>query len=91
MNLIFQRGIDLTALTHEQLKEFVITLLHASKSSLENPSYSHRSRCSRSLLALSHGQLDEYEGQWVLDEDTGEKGFLDLCKDVFWQYDEGKL
>ena len=38
MNLIFQRHIDLTALTLEQLREFLITLFQAPKSSLENPS-----------------------------------------------------
>ena len=37
MNLILQRGVDLTALTVDQLREFLITLFHAPKSSLENP------------------------------------------------------
>ena len=55
---------------------FVIT---APKLSLENPSYSHRSG-ARSFLALSCGPLDEDEGHWVLDEDTGEAGFLDLLQ-----------
>ena len=49
MNLIFQQGKDLTALTLEQLREFVITLFHAPNSPLENPSYSDRTG-SRSLL-----------------------------------------
>ena len=63
MNLIFQRVVDLTALTVEELRGFVVTLLHAPKSS--EPSLPHRSG-SRSRLALSHGQVDEYEGHWVL-------------------------
>ena len=45
MNLIFQRGVDLTALTVDQLREFLITLLQAPKSSLENPRWTaHRAR-----------------------------------------------
>ena len=49
----------MTALSLEKLREFVITLFNAPKSSLENPSYSHRSG-SRSILAISHGQLDDW-------------------------------
>ena len=37
MNLIFHRDIELTDITLEQLRGFLITLLHAPKSSLENP------------------------------------------------------
>ena len=37
MNLIYQRDIELTALTLQQLRDFLITLFHAPKSSLENP------------------------------------------------------
>ena len=40
MNLIYQRNIALTALTLQQLRDFLITLFHAPKSSLENPSWS---------------------------------------------------
>ena len=35
MNLIFQRGVDLTAV--QQVREFLITLLRAPKSSLDSP------------------------------------------------------
>ena len=38
MNLIYQRDIELTDLTLHQLRDFLITLFHAPKSSLENPS-----------------------------------------------------
>ena len=74
-------------LTLEQLRDFVITLFHAPKSSLESPSCAHWAG-SLSFIAISHGELDEHDGHWVLDEETHEEGFLDLCKDVFWQYDE---
>ena len=43
---------------------------------------------SPSFATISHGELDEYEGHSVLDEKTGEEGFLDLCEDVFWFYGE---
>ena len=43
VNLIFQRGVELT-LTVDQLREFLIALFHAPKSSMENPSWAHKSR-----------------------------------------------
>ena len=61
MNLIFQRNIELTALTLQQLRDFLITLFHAPKSSLENPSSSQRTG-PRSFVSISYGELDQYEG-----------------------------
>ena len=52
VNLIFQRDIELTALTLEQLREFLITLFHAPKSSLENPSWAHKSGLLKVLTSL---------------------------------------
>ena len=49
MNFIFQRGVDLTALTVDQLREFLVTLFQVPKSSLENPSWAHKSG-PRSIL-----------------------------------------
>ena len=87
MNLIFQRNIELTALTLQQLREFLITLFHAPKSSLENPSWSQRTG-PRSFVSISYGELDHYEGHWVCDETNGDEGFLDEHEDIFWMYDE---
>ena len=87
MNLIFQRNIELTALTLQQLRDFLITLFHAPKSSLENPSWSQRTG-PRSFVSISYGELDQYEGHWVCDETTGDEGFLDEHEDIFWMYDE---
>ena len=67
MNLIFQRGVDFTALTLDQLREF-------PKSSLENPNWAHKSG-PRSFVAISYGVLEEYEGHWAQDEFTGDEGF----------------
>ena len=69
MNLIFQRGVDLTAITVQQLREFLITFVRAQKSSLDNTSWTHRTG-SRSFIAISHGELDEYEGHWVQVQDS---------------------
>ena len=87
MNLIFQRNVELTALTLQQLRDFLITLFHAPKSSLENPSWSPRTG-PRSFVSISYGELDQYEGHWVCDETTGDEGFLDEHEDIFWMYDE---
>ena len=87
MNLIYQRNVELTALTLQQLRDFLITLFHAPKSSLENPSWSQRAG-PRSVVSISYGELDQYEGHWVCDETTGDEGFLDEHEDIFWMYDE---
>ena len=87
MNLIYQRDVELTALTLHQLRDFLITLFHAPKSSLENPSWAHKSG-PRSFVSISYGELDQYEGHWVQDEITGDEGFLDEHEDLFWVYDE---
>ena len=87
MNLIYQRDIELTDLTLRQLRDFLMTLFHAPKSSLENPSWSHKSG-PRAFVSISYGELDQYEGHWVLDETTGDEGFLDEQEDLFWLYDE---
>ena len=70
MNLIY-----LTAITVQQLREFLIALFHAPKSSLKNPSWTPKTG-SRSFIATSHCELDECEGHWVQDADTGEEDFL---------------
>ena len=41
-NLIFQRGVDLTTITVQQLREFLIALFHAPRSSLDNPSWTRK-------------------------------------------------
>ena len=82
MNLIYLRDIALTDLTLHQLRDFLITLFHAPKSSLENPSWAHKSG-PRSFVSISYGELDQYEGHWA-----GDEGFLDEHEDLFWVYDE---
>ena len=69
------------SLTVDQLREFLMTLFHAPKSSLENPSWAHKSG-SRTLIATSYGELDQYKGHWVRDEFTGDEGFLDEHEDI---------
>ena len=56
-------------------------------SSLENPSWAHKSG-ARSFVSISYGDLDQYEEHWVQDETTGDEGFLDEHEDLFWVYDE---
>ena len=74
MNLIFQkRGVDPTALTVDQLREFLITLLHAPKSSLENLSWAHKSG-PRSFIAISYSELDQHEAHWAQNEYTRDEG-----------------
>ena len=87
MNLIFRRNVELTALTLQQLRDFLITLFHAPKSSLESPSWSQKTG-PRSFVSISYGEHDQYEGHWVCDETIGEEGFLDEHEDTLWIYDE---
>ena len=69
MKLIFQRGLELTALNVDQLREFLVALFHAPKSSLENASWSHKSK-ARSFIAIAYGELEQYEGHWAQDEES---------------------
>ena len=64
VNLIYQRNIALTDLTLRQLRDFLITLFHAPKSSLENPSWAHKTG-PRSFLSISYGELDQHVGFWM--------------------------
>ena len=86
-NLIYQRDIELTALTLRQPREFLVTLFRALKASLERPSSAHKSG-PRFFIPISYGELDQCEGQWVQDKYTGDEGFLDEHEDLFWVYDE---
>ena len=56
-------------------------------SQAENPSCARKSG-PRSLIAISHGELDQYEGYWVQDEHAGGEGFLDEREDISWMHDE---
>ena len=60
-NLIFQRGVALTALAVDQLRAFLITLVRAPVSSLEHPSWTRKTG-PRWFIATSDGELDKYEG-----------------------------
>ena len=74
-------------MTLHQLRDFLTTLFHAPKSSLENRRWVHKSG-PRSFVSISYGELGQYEGHWVQDETTGDEGFLDEHEDLFWVYDE---
>ena len=78
---------DLSRSQRETLMNLIFQ--RGPKSSSENPSWARKSG-PRSLIAVSHGVLDEYEGHWVQDEFTGDDGFLDDYEDILWVYDEEK-
>ena len=69
VNLIYQQSVDLTALTSRQLRKFLITFFHAQRSSHESPLMSRR--MVHSFVAISYGELGEYDGHSLKDKETG--------------------
>ena len=81
------RGIMLQAYTFEQIRECLIELFCAPRSSIENPSY-RVSGQGRTFAVLEYGEIEGSMGYWAECEETGEEGFLHEFEDCFWTYDE---
>ena len=81
------RGITLQGYTFEQIRECMIELFCAPRSSLENPSY-RVSGQGRTFAVLDYGELEGSHGYWAECEETGEEGFLPDFEEVFWVYDD---
>ena len=84
MNLIYQRDIALTDLTLHQLRDFLITLSHAPKSSLENPSWSAQDHS----FPFHMVNLTSMKDIGYLTRRLEMKVSLDEHEDLFWVYDE---
>ena len=71
INLTFQRGVELTALTVDHLREFLITLFHAPKSSLENPNWAHKSGPRSLVMRASVMSMGTSSGSMTKSSATG--------------------
>ncbi len=83
MQALYQRNITLPELTMENLRELLINLLCAPRSSLGNPTYSS-SGGQHTFLVLDQGDLEGWPGFWAQEEETGEEAFLQDDEDCFW-------
>ena len=88
MQSFYQRGVNLPDLTFDGLKEAMITLLCAPRSSVKNPTYSSgATSVAKSFVVLDYGEIEGIEGYWVEDDPTSLEGFVEECQDAFWTYD----
>ena len=81
------RGVTLQQYNFEGVREAMIELLCAPRSSIENPTY-RVSGQGRTFLVQDYGDCEGDKGYWVECEETGENGFLPEFEDVFWTFDE---
>ena len=86
--LIFQRGVELTAVTVGQLREFFTTLFHAPKSSLEKSQGGSQVKGPDHSLPLRMVNRTNVKVIGLRTMFTGDEGFLDECEDIFWIYDK---
>ena len=81
------RGLTISDYTFDAVREVMIELFCAPKSSIDNPSL-RTVHAVRSFCVLDDGELDGQTGYWVEDDETGDEGFLPEFDDVLWVYDD---
>jgi hypothetical protein len=82
------QGQRVQTYTFAVVREVMIELFCAPRSSLDNPNLRASGSEMKAFVVLDEGELDGADGYWVEDEETGEEGFLNKFEDVFWTYDD---
>eukprot|EP00438_Fugacium_kawagutii_P014944 Skav228845 [mRNA] locus=scaffold2630:88:7077:+ [translate_table: standard] len=79
------RQIDTQAYTYLQVKQLLMELFASTRTGVADPLLRHNRRST--FIVLDEGDLDNEDGYWVQDADTGEEGFVSLyAEDDFWVY-----
>ena len=81
------RGLTISDYSFEAVRDVMLELFCAPKSSIDNPSL-RTVQTVRSFCVLDDGELDGQNGYWVEDDETGEEGFLPEFEETFWVYDD---
>lgn len=77
------RQINMQQYTYLQVKQLLMELFASTRTGVAYPLLHHNRRTT--FLVLDEGSLDDEEGYWVQDADTGEEGFVSLfAEDEFW-------
>ena len=70
------------------LEQTMREILINTRTPIDDPNI-RREGGSRSFFVLENGEYEQEEGFWVIDEDTGEEGFVSIEDDgIFWVQDE---
>jgi hypothetical protein len=82
------RGLQVPQYRFGVIREAMIELFCAPRSSLEWPGYRTTTVGVRSFCVLEEGTMDDVDGFWVEDNETQDLGFLCAIEDEFWMQDE---
>eukprot|EP00439_Symbiodinium_sp_Y106_P066001 s314_g10.t1 len=87
------RQINMSNYTYLGVKGLFLDLFCGTATGTADPSIRRQRRCT--FLVLDEGDLEEESGYWVMDQETGEEGFVSLFSEsefwVFlWKRQEGK-
>ena len=77
------RQVDMAQYTYLQVKQLFMELFCSTRTGIADPTIRHTKRST--FLVTEEGECDGELGYWVLEEETGEEGFVSLyAEDDFW-------
>ena len=74
------RQIDMAQCTYLQVKELFMLLFCTTRTGIADPTIRHVKR--RTFLVADEGEYDSEQGDWVIEEETGEE----TTEDDFWVF-----
>ena len=77
------RQIEMNQYTYLQVKQLFMELFCTTRTGIADPTIRHTKRST--FLVSEEGECDGEQGYWVVEEETGEEGFVSLfSEDDFW-------
>ena len=77
------RQIEINQYTYLQVKQLFMELFCTTRTGIADPTIRHTKRST--FLVSEEGECDGEQGYWVVEEETGEEGFVSLfSEDDFW-------
>ena len=77
------RQIDMAQYTYLQVKQLFMELFCTTRTGIADPTIRHVKRST--FLVAEEGEYEGEQGYWVVEEETGEEGFVSLfAEDDFW-------
>ena len=77
------RQIEMNQYTYLQVKQLFMELFCTTRTGIADPTIRHTKRST--FLVSEEGECDGEQGYWVVEEETGDEGFVSLfSEDDFW-------